>query len=145
MPNKSYKGEMYYRTVRKNLKKSSGCGFCNFNDESKKDEIISEHENFWLVKNIFPYDIWDDQGVSDHLMLVPKRHMESIGDMNDKESLEYAKILGVYDKLGYSIYARSSSNVVKSVVHQHTHLLKLDSNEISLMIYSKKPYLLIKK
>jgi len=136
---------MHYRAVKKTRTKSSGCGFCGFDDEDKKDELIKSFKHFWLVKNIFPYDFWDDQGVSDHMLLVPRRHIDSVGDMNDEESVEYAKILGTYDKLGYSIYARSSGNVIKSVVHQHTHLLKLDGKEISFMVYSKKPYVLVKK
>lgn len=145
MPNKTYKGEMHYRATKKVMKKATGCGFCAFDDDDKKNEIVEDYELFWLVKNIFPYDIWDDQGVTDHLMLVPKRHIDSVGDMNDKELLEHSRILGVYDKLGYSIYARSSGNVIKSVVHQHTHLIKLDGKEMSFMVYNKKPYLLIKK
>lgn len=144
MPNKTHKGEMNYRSIKKTRKGSVGCNFCGF-DDLKKDEVIKEYKYFWLVKNIFPYDIWDDQGVTDHLMLIPKRHIKSIGDMNDAELLEHSKILGIYEDLGYSIYARASSNVVKSVVHQHTHLLKLDNKEISFMLYNKQPYVLIKK
>lgn len=145
MPNKTHKGEMHYRAVKKTRKANTGCGFCGFDSEGKKGEVVSSHKYFWLVNNIFSYDIWDDQGVIDHLMLVPKRHVDSLGDMNDEELLEYSKILGAYDKLGYSIYARSSGNVIKSVLHQHTHLLKLDGKEISFMLYNKKPYLLVKK
>jgi ATP adenylyltransferase len=145
MPNKTRKGEIRYRAIKKVAKKNTGCGFCSFSDGDKENEVIKDYEYFWLVKNIFPYDIWDDQGVVDHLMLVPKKHIDSIGDMDEKELLEYSKILAVYDKAGYSIYARSSSNVIKSVAHQHTHFIKLDGKEMSFMFYSKKPYLLIKK
>ena len=144
MPNKTYKGEMRYRAIKKIAKANTGCGFCGF-DSDKKDEVLKHYEYFWLVKNIFPYDIWDDQGVIDHLMLIPKRHIDSIGDMDNKELLEHSKIIGIYDQLGYSIYARSSSNIIKSVAHQHTHLIKLDGKEMSFMFYNKKPYLLVKK
>lgn len=144
MPNKTYKGEMRYQAVKKLKKQDEGCGFCGFDDD-KKDEVVNDYEYFWLVGNIFAYDIWDDQGVTDHLMIVPKRHIDSVGDMSDKELLEYSNILGVYDKLGYSIYARSCGNAIKSVVHQHTHLLKLDGKEISFMFYNKKPYICVKK
>jgi diadenosine tetraphosphate (Ap4A) HIT family hydrolase len=145
MPNKSYKGEMRYRVVKKSMKKMPGCNFCKFGAESMQKEVIKEFEFFWLVENIFPYDIWDDQGVSSHVMLVPKRHVESLGDLNPEELVEYSGLLGEYDKLGYSIYARSFKNVSKSVPHQHTHLIKLDGKEISFMLYNKKPYTLIKK
>lgn len=145
MPSRSYKAEIHYRSKRKNTKKIPGCHFCNFDHDTKKHEVVKVYDNFWLVKNIFPYDIWDDQGVEHHMLIVPKRHINSIGDMNEAEMLEYVEIVGLYDLEGYSVYARSSHNVVKSVVHQHTHLLKLDSKEISFMVYNKKPYTLIKK
>lgn len=144
MPNKTYKGEMRYQAIKKLKKQDDECGFCSFDDD-KKDEVVKNYEYFWLVRNIFSYDIWDDQGVIDHLMIVPKRHIDSVGDMNDEELLEYSNILGVYDKLGYSMYARSCGNGIKSIVHQHTHLLKLDGKEISFMFYNKKPYICIKK
>ena len=90
-----------------------------------------------IIKNIFPYDIWDDQGVLDHLMVIPKRHIESIGDFNEKELMEYSKIAGQYDKSGYSIYARSFSNSIKSIPHQHTHFIKLDGKHIKALFLLK--------
>lgn len=144
MPTKSYKGEMRYRSARKTAAKSHGCNFCKF-DKDKKSEVVKNYDYFWVVKNIFAYDIWDDQGVVDHLMLVPKRHIDSLDSFNNNERLEYSKILGIYDKLNYSAYARSLKNTVKSVAHQHTHLIKLDGKEISFMFFSQKPYVLLKK
>ena len=145
MPSRSYKGEMKYRAIKKTMTTSAGCRFCGFQDQSRKDEILENHKYFWLVKNIFPYHIWDDQNIEDHIMLVPKRHIISIGDMNDDELLEYSKVIGKYDKLGYSVYARSAQNTLKSIPHQHSHLLKLDNKEITFMVYNKKPYVLIKR
>lgn len=145
MPTRSQKCEKAYREIKKTRTKSTGCVFCSLGDESRKDEIITDHKYFWLVKNIFAYDIWDDQGVIDHIMLVPKRHFESIGEMNNDERLEYATIIGDHDNNGYSSYARSSKNGIKSVPHQHTHLIKLDKNELTFLFYSKNPYILYKK
>jgi len=145
MPSRSHKSEKEYKKLKKTRAKVDGCVFCKFDKQPGKEEVIKEFTDFWVVENTFPYDIWDDQGVVDHIMVVPKRHMESLGEMNTDEMTEFSCIIGSYDKLGYSIYARSFKNSIKSVPHQHTHLIKLDAKEISFMIYSKKPHVLIKK
>jgi len=145
MPSRSFKCETNYKKIKKARKRTTGCVFCDFKNSSHKDEIIKEYEHFWLVKNIFAYDMWDDQGVTDHLMLVPKRHIESLGELDETELLQYSTIIGQYDKNGYSIYARSFKNAIKSIPHQHTHLMKLDGKMTSFLFFNKKPYILFKK
>lgn len=90
---------------------------------------------FWLVANIFPYTIWDNFYVDEHLMLVPKRHIDSIGRFTDEELQTYGELLAEYEDDGYSVYGRAASNSAKSVTHQHTHLIKVSSRRVKTLIF----------
>lgn len=131
--------EKIYIAYRKN-KASNSCDFCQFNISD--EQVIHEYKYFWLIKNIFGYDLWDSLDVLDHLMIVPKKHVESIGALTKDAMNEYAAILSNYETKGYSFYARSMGNTSKSVPHQHTHLLKLGTKKKRFFIFLKKPYLL---
>ena len=128
-----------YATYRK-AKAPHVCDFCNFNIDSK--QVLHEYKYFWLVENLFSYDIWDDLDVLEHLMIVPKEHIESIGMLSEEALAEYARIIADFESKDYSLYARSMKNVSKSVPHQHTHLLKLGNKDKKISIYLRKPYFL---
>ncbi len=98
----------------------------------------------WVVCNIFPYDVWDTSTVKDHLMIVPKRHVDSVSHFKRTEQTEFMALLGKYEAKGYSVYARAPTNKMKSVTHQHTHLIKLGP-KVRNLLYIEKPRLLIAK
>lgn len=116
----------------------TSCQFCAFANGA--DHIRRTYSHFWVVDNLFPYHIWDDSRTGEHLLLVPKRHIDSIAHFNTAELKEYVAILAEYESSGYSIYARSAQNQRKSVVHQHTHLLEVGA-PISTQLYLKKPHI----
>jgi diadenosine tetraphosphate (Ap4A) HIT family hydrolase len=89
------------------------------------------------------YDIFEGRPVEDHLMIVPKRHIEAMSDMTDHEALDMIRLIGDYEARGYNIYARGVGSVSRSVAHQHTHLIKLKEKQTKLLFYLKKPYHLI--
>lgn len=103
----------------------SNCPFCQINQNF--NEIIEENATMRVLTNAFKYEIWDNCIVLDHLMVVPKRHTNSLGGFNFDESIDHIELLEKYDQLGYSVYGRASTNKQKSVAHQHTHLFKLDT------------------
>jgi diadenosine tetraphosphate (Ap4A) HIT family hydrolase len=137
----------FYRSRKENKKydghllipKKVGCVFC----AAKKGygQCIERYKYCKVLKNRFPYSIWDGQRVMDHLMIVPNKHTDSIGDFSKDEILEYMKVIGEYEEKGYSIYARTPSSTVKSVVHQHTHLIKNTGKDLRLILYIAKPFL----
>lgn len=129
-----------YYNYLKNIPKD--CPFCAFR-EGDNTQVKERFTNFMFVANNFKYDHWDGEGVSEHMMIIPNRHIESISEMNDAEASEYLKLIRHYDKLGYSFYARSKHNKEKSVNHQHTHLLKLDGNHKKILLYIRKPHFLL--
>lgn len=91
------------------------------------------------------YDVFEGLKVKDHLMIVPKRHVESIDDFTKDEKLEAMDIMGSYEKQGYGMYARGLGNAHRSVQHQHTHLIKLDHTRPRFILYLSWPYLLLHK
>lgn len=121
--------------------KPAGCDFCKFH--KKSEQVVAEYKDFWVVKNIFGYDHWDGMKVTEHLLLVPKRHVDTISHFTDVESREYLNLLASHEAEGYSIYARAAQNAAKSVPHQHTHLIRMDDRRTKGMIYMRKPHLVL--
>ena len=140
MPHRSRKETVEYNRY---AKKNNGCQFCQF--VSHESPVIGETEYFWIVKNIFPYSLWDEMKVSDHLMAVPKQHTDSLVNLSKEAAVDYVEVIGSYEKDGYSIYARSPSNKLKSVVHQHTHLIQTEMKRRKFLLYVRKPYMRISK
>jgi diadenosine tetraphosphate (Ap4A) HIT family hydrolase len=109
-------------------------------------EIIEEHPHSRLIRNRFPYDIWEYHDVVDHLMVVPKRHVRSMSELTDTELAEIAKLLAKFEAKDYNVYARSIDSKHRTVVaHQHTHLIKLDDKSPKLAVFISKPYFLLKR
>ena|SRR3990172_192103 len=117
------------------------CPFCNL----KGREIQEEGKFSFVTKNIFGYQYWEFMGVMDHLMIVPKRHVKGLSDLSSAERSEIMDKISRFEGMGYNVYAREKNNPVKSVPHQHTHLLKTDNRLARFAVYFKKPYLLIRR
>ncbi len=109
-----------YDTYKMNLPKE--CPFCVLGDRS----IAEAFKHFNILYALFPYSRWDDRPVKHHLMAVPKRHHTIFEEFSDKEARELLHIMTVYEKRGYSVYARAPQDTTRSVSHQHTHLLLLE-------------------
>ena len=77
-------------------------------------------------------------------MIIPKRHVEKLSDFTDEEALELVRMSAKYEAEGYNVYARSLDNIGRSVLHQHTHLIKTDSRRTKAIFYIRKPHFLIK-
>lgn len=131
-----------YVTYLKKISQSP-CQFCEFTEKSQ--QTIAHKKTHLIIKNIFGYDIWDDNDVVDHLMIVPKRHIVSISEMNKNEQTEYIQTISQYEKKGYSVYARAPQNISKSIVHQHTHLIKLGEKRKKIKLFLRKPHFLVYK
>ncbi|HSX23688.1 MAG TPA: HIT domain-containing protein [Candidatus Saccharimonadales bacterium] len=117
---------------------SKGCSFCAINKGSP--QFVTETKSFKVIRNIFPYSLWDSQPVKDHLMLIPKRHTDTLADLTPAAAQEFVKLLSSYESKGYSVYARAPGSVIKTVLHQHTHLIKHGDKVIKGLLYLRKPY-----
>jgi diadenosine tetraphosphate (Ap4A) HIT family hydrolase len=136
---RSTKEEFLYKKYRKDNRYDT-CPFCSI--RKIDDQFVEDLNSFRVIKNRFPYSMWDGQKVLDHLMIIPKKHTDNLDDINAAEALEFLKLISKYEKLHYSFYGRTPSSETKSVSHQHTHLLKLDNKQHRLIIMIRKPYYL---
>ena len=121
------------------------CTFCNEYDHKKN--VIYENQTMFIIPNRVSYDLFEGQRIVDHLMVIPKRHVETMKEFTDTEMLDQMKVMATYEKKGYDIYARGVGNVSRSAKHQHTHLLKGDNKRRwpRFLLFVAKPYLLIVK
>ena len=138
MPSRSRKHAKAYNTYRKTLP-AGVCQFCEIKTGSP--DLVKESAHFKVIKNIFPYSLWDTQAVADHVMLVPKQHSDSIGNLTAEAAVEFVHLLAEYEGNGYNVYARAPQSSIKTVMHQHTHLIKPTGKSRSFLFYLRKPYL----
>lgn len=118
-------------------KDPSICQFCNLESE----RIIKKYDHLFVIENIFPYELWDSCKVEEHYMLLPKRHIASKSEYTPEEKDEFMDIVSEYEGRGFSLYSRGNNSVMKSVMHQHSHLIKLDnSSRISYLFFNQDPY-----
>jgi diadenosine tetraphosphate (Ap4A) HIT family hydrolase len=141
----------HYRKTRKKYtqhnkadkQKGDSCTFCN---NLANEQIISSNDTMRVVFNRVSYDIFEGRQVLDHLMIVPKRHVESLKDFTDQEKLDMMTLAGEYEAKGYNVYARGVGSITRSVKHQHTHLIRIKNNaRTKLIFYLKKPHILINR
>jgi len=117
------------------------CVFCDIKKGNK--DTIEETASFKVIKNIFAYSLWDGQVVIDHMLITPNIHTDSLANMRRQDKVEYVDLVEKYEKLGYNIYARAPSSAMKSIVHQHTHLIKTGGGPRRFVLLLRKPYIRI--
>lgn len=95
---------------------------------------------------MYAYDLWEFREVTDHLMIIPRRHVHTMSELNPEEREEIMNLMCEFEGQDYNVYARSSVSVQRSVAaHQHTHLIKTTGPLAKGGFYWKKPYILWKR
>lgn len=122
-PSRSETQKEAYRAYLDGLDQGSSCPFCTITIDYQY--YINETDNFWIIRNRFPYDIWEGQPVLSHLMIVPKAHLLSLKYLSESQSKEFILLLADYEHSGYNVYARTAASKTRSIEHQHTHLIQL--------------------
>lgn len=97
------------------------------------------------MRSNFPYDFWENCKVTEHLLIIPKRHIYSMTEFNAQEVKDYFKIVSKYEARGYNVYSRGVSAATRSRLHMHTHFIKFDGKPKPFTLYIKKPHILITK
>ncbi len=141
MANRDRATQKRYIKHRKQRPYSDTCTFCAIT--TGHEEILRETKRFKILINLFPYSDWDEQDVEHHIMIVPKKHVGGISEFSSSESIEFMGLLGSYERQGYNIWMRAPATITKSVVHQHTHLIKPGNKTQSFLMFTKRPYLRI--
>lgn len=131
------KGHLTYVTHRRSNDADHECAFCTISPKSK--QVLKNHTYFREITNIFPYSLWDSSKVTEHAMLVPKRHITSLSQLTKPEKLEYITLISEKEGQGYDVFSRGHNSHMKSVPHQHTHILKTTGKRIKTLVYHAKP------
>src|SRR5690606_28572825 len=63
--------------------------------------ILRENDTMYVIANRVPYDMFEGRRVEDHLMVIPKRHVETIADFTDQEMIDQMTIIGEYESQRY--------------------------------------------
>lgn len=135
---------MYHlRKTRKRYEKygrSQACDFCDPAQHSST--IIKETKHAYVIPNRTFYDHWETRRVTDHRMIIPKRHVLHLGELNADERKDVIDLMAEYESRGYQVYARSPDSVSRSIPHQHTHLIKTEHKDHRIMFFMRRPYIL---
>lgn len=134
------KTKLTYNKHRKNDEAIPTCPFCQ---ESDYAGAVNENQTMFVIPNRVSYDMFEGRRVEDHVMVIPKQHRESLIDFTDRERSDAMLLIGEYEAKGYNVYARGVDSPSRSVKHQHTHLIKLIEKPSKVIIFTKKPYILI--
>lgn len=122
------------------------CPFCHLDDPKlnpKPRRILKETKYSLVMDPLYPYDIWEFRDVTEHLMIIPKRHVSSLRELTAEERSDIMELYGEYEAQDFNIYARPSASVQRTIpLHQHTHLIKTGSDQARGALYLAKPYLL---
>ena len=109
------------------------CIFCKIANKEINSEIVYENENIVAFKDINPE-------AKIHILIVPKKHYETILDVNDDEVIKdifktVKEIAAQYDidEKGFRIINNCKEDGGQTVMHVHFHMLageKLSTNII---------------
>lgn len=135
---KSERKYVEFRKQNAEEKDGSSCDLCKYIPGTK---IVHRGKTMNITAANFPYDFWDSTGVAEHLMILPKRHVNFIHELNPSERDEYLDILSEYEQKGYCIYSRGNAVATRSRTHLHTHLILLDGKHKKIVFYIRKPHM----
>jgi diadenosine tetraphosphate (Ap4A) HIT family hydrolase len=135
----------HYRKTMQKYKSRQRTSTCPFCDVKTVAEAVFENELVYIVPNITKYDVWELHDVTDHLLIVPKRHVETLDSLTTTERLAVMDQAAAYEAKGYNVYARGVGFTKRSVKHQHTHLIKVTNKKPKVALFLQNPYLLLKK
>lgn len=96
--------------------------------------IVYERNSFFVTLNLFPYN-------PGHLMIAPKRHIETIEDLNDEEVLDchHLQIMSIkvlrlmYNPQGFNLGYNMGQFSGASIAHLHFHIVPRYSSEVGFM------------
>ena len=107
------------------------CRFCGLKDD--RTRIISEHKYCYAILS-------NPRLMKGHILIIPKRHVEKLSELNAKERLELFEVLQKYSQKildlkiskGYSIHMNYMPMLPESktkVDHLHIHIWPRDSKD----------------
>jgi diadenosine tetraphosphate (Ap4A) HIT family hydrolase len=133
----------HYRKTRKKYASFPPATDCQFCDPHKHAAAIhQETPHAYVIANRTFYDQWELRKVTDHRMIIPKRHVHTLSELSAEERVDIIDIIADYESRGYEVYARAPTSTTRSVQHQHTHLIKAEPKTARGLFFLHKPYIL---
>jgi len=112
----------YHEQIWNGIIGKKECPFCD--TEKTKNTLIHTFKYWKIILNKYPYS-----GQENHLMAVPIRHVQFVGELNKDEFSElpvvHAFIKKFYDDLGEKDYFSATRETMwnRSVEHYHMHFI----------------------
>lgn len=119
------------------------CSFCDL-DADTRARIVKQNKHSYIVNIRTQYDTWEGHDVSEHYMVIPNRHVRHFKELTPLEKLEIMDAMADYESQGFNVYARGVNSPRRSMVHQHTHLIKIHGKRNKFMLFMEKPYFLFR-
>ena len=119
------------------------CVFCNIDKSRPENTIIDESENFIVIPSIGAL-------VDGYLMIVSKKHINSMSELKENERIEYKLLIEKYRNKFKKIYNKfpiifehgspinNSDMKASSVIHAHTHIVNHKFIDENLVIKKLK-------
>lgn len=134
-----------YRSSYKRYMSTPRPEVCPFCEQPGNDDVLEQTRYSFVIKNQYPYDLWEGMSVTEHLMVIPSRHVRSLGDLKVRELQDIIDLMARYEARGYNVYARAVGSSQRTVpLHQHTHLIKTDNKKARAFLFWRTPYYLKK-
>jgi histidine triad (HIT) family protein len=104
---------------------TADCIFCRIINKENEAEIVYEDEEIVAFKDIYP-------AAPVHLLIVPRRHIPTLTDLEDDDTMLMGRLIGVandlarafnLDQSGYRVVINCGKEGGQLVYHLHLHLL----------------------
>lgn len=130
-----------YNQLRKKDEAHATCPFCK---DTMESVAVDETLHSYVIPNRTKYDLWEGHSVETHYLVIPKRHVSSLGELSESEMLDTMRLIAKYEALEFNVYARGVNSPRRSVTHQHTHLIKFASRkQARVSLFIERPYILL--
>lgn len=104
------------------------CPFCNINKTKLENTIIDEAKYFYITPSLGSI-------VEGYILIISKRHLNSMSELNNKEKEEYEILIKKYREIFKIIYNKypiifehgtpnlKENTKASSIIHAHTHIV----------------------
>lgn len=127
----AFRPNSVYKNVISKIKQYGVCPFCpNYLRQYHKNPIIKNAKFWMLTDNMYPY-----KGAKHHLLLIYKKHIETITDISAQAWSELLKLTQAETKKrrigGGTFYLRFGDTTYTgaSVTHLHANLISSDTRK----------------
>lgn len=118
-----------YAEKLKEIERNGICPFCERRFLDSSNELLEEAKYWFVTRNYEPY-----KGSDSHLLLIPKRHIEHIGELSNQSRHEFIdlniKYSGDMQSGGIAMRFGDIENTGASVAHLHSHIIETSEKEL---------------